>query len=77
MPQTAPAALARIFLVRGFNPRISATENIMVMSLISTQGATFPEAIVETITLGRPYGKARITLVLRVVPCVPPSEMIP
>ena len=49
----------------------------MVMSLISTQGATFPEAIVDTITLGRPYGRARITFVLKVVPCVPPNEMMP
>ena len=29
-------------------------ENIMVISLMSTQGATFPEAIVDTMTFGRP-----------------------
>ena len=33
---------------------MSVTENIMVMSLMSTQGATLPEAMVETITLGKP-----------------------
>ena len=54
MPQTAPAALARIFRVTGFRPMMSVTENIMVMSLMSTQGATLPEAMVETITLGKP-----------------------
>jgi hypothetical protein len=54
MPQTAPAAFARIFRVTGFRPMMSATENIIVMSRMSTQGATFPEAIVETITLGNP-----------------------
>ena len=40
--------------MNGFRPRMSVTEYIMVMSLMSTQGATLPEAIVETITLGKP-----------------------
>ena len=35
------------------------------------------DAMVETITLGNPYtAKKRMTAVLRVVPCVPPSDMI-
>ena len=36
----------------------------MVMSLVSTHGATLPEAIVDTMTFGKPYGSARITAVL-------------
>ena len=35
-PCTAPAALARILRVKGFRPRMSPTENIIVMSLMST-----------------------------------------
>ena len=77
IPQTAPTAFARIFFVNGFSPRMSVTENIMVMSLMSTHGPTFPDAIVDTMTLGNPYGSARITSVLRVVPCVPPIATMP
>ena len=36
MPWAAPAALARIFRVKAFSPRMSPTENIMVTSLMST-----------------------------------------
>ena len=52
----------------GLSPRMSVTGNIMVISLMSTNGATFPEAIVETMILGKPYGSDLITAVLSVVP---------
>src|SRR5262249_2339209 len=44
--------------MKRFNPMMSVTEYIMVMSRVSTQGATLPEAMVETITFGKPYGSA-------------------
>ena len=33
---------------------MSVTEYIMVMSLVSTHGATLPEAMVETMIFGKP-----------------------
>ena len=77
MPHIDAAAIASIFRITGLRPRMSVTENIIVMSFMPTQCATFPEAIVDTITLGKPYGKARMTLVASVVPCVPPIDIIP
>ena len=59
--------------MNGFSPMMSVTEYIMVMSRVPTQGATFPDAIVETMIFGKPYGSARITAVDSVVPWVPPS----
>src|SRR3989442_11293902 len=55
MPQAAPAALARMRRMNGFSPMMSVTEYIIVMSLVPTQGATFPEAIAETMILGNPF----------------------
>ena len=37
-----------------FSPRMSLTENIIVMSLIPTKGDVSPDATVETITFGNP-----------------------
>ena len=54
MPSAAPAALASIFRMKGLSPRMSATENIMVMSLMPTNGDVSPDATVETITFGKP-----------------------
>ena len=68
MPQAAPAALASTLRMNGFSPIISVTEYIIMMSLVPTQGATFPDAIVETMIFGKPYGSARITVVDSVVP---------
>jgi hypothetical protein len=73
MPQAAPAALASMRRMNGLRPIMSVTENIIVMSLTPTHGPTFPDAIVETMILGNPYGSSRMTAVARVVPCVPPS----
>src|SRR3954469_25666517 len=64
MPHTAAAAFARIARENEFKPRISVTEGNITMSLMPTHGATLPEAIVETITFGNPYGSERITAVL-------------
>ena len=36
-----------------------------------------PEATVDTITFGSPYGSARITIVPVAVPCRPPRPMTP
>ena len=54
MPQAAPAALARMRRMNGFSPMMSVTEYIMVMSLVPTQGATLPDAMVETMIFGKP-----------------------
>jgi hypothetical protein len=54
MPHAAPAALARIFRVSGFRPRMSLTENIIVMSLMSTKAEVSPDATVETMIFGKP-----------------------
>jgi len=54
IPYAAPAALARIRAVNGFRPIRSLTENIMVMSLIPTNGDVSPEATVETMIFGNP-----------------------
>jgi hypothetical protein len=58
MPQAAPAALASTLRMNGFSPMISVTEYIIIiiMWLVPTQGATFPDAIVETMIFGKPYG---------------------
>ena len=40
--------------MNGFSPMMSVTEYIMVMSLVPTHGATFPDAMVETMIFGNP-----------------------
>jgi hypothetical protein len=54
MPCAAPAALASTVRRNALRPMMSATLNIMVMSMTSTYAAVFPEATVETMTFGRP-----------------------
>ena len=54
MPQAAPTAFARTCRMNGFMPRMSETENIIVMSLMPTKGAVSPDAVVETMILGKP-----------------------
>ena len=49
--------------MNGLRPMMSVTENIMVMSLVPTHGPTLPDAMVETMILGNPYGSSRITAV--------------
>ena len=56
---------------------MSPTENIIVMSEMPTYDEVSPEATVETITFGTPYGRARITAVHAAVPCSPPSPITP
>lgn len=60
-----------------FSPRMSDTANIMVMSLMPTNGPTSPEAAVESMTLGKPYGRAWRTGAHVDVPWVPPSVTTP
>ncbi len=43
---------------------MSVTEYIMAMSLTPTKGPTSPDASVETISLGRPIGRARMPAVI-------------
>ncbi|MNC28541.1 hypothetical protein D3C75_767510 [compost metagenome] len=73
----AKAALVKIFVEIEFSPATSTTDGIMTISLVPTYGAVFPEATVETITLGTPIGNARIPGVTSEVPPVPPKEIIP
>ena len=40
--------------MKAFRPRMSPTENIIVMSEMPTYGEVSPDATVETITFGRP-----------------------
>jgi hypothetical protein len=77
MAQTAAAAFARIRRESRFNPAMSTTEYIIVMSLIPTYGRVSPEASVETMTFGKPTGNARMADVPMVVPAEPPIEMTP
>ena len=53
------------------------TEYIIAMSAGPTYGATLPDATVETITFGRPTGRARIPGVMIAVPPDPPMPMMP
>ena len=54
MPCAAPAALASTLRMKAFRPRMSPTENIIVMSEMPTYGEVSPDATVETITFGKP-----------------------
>src|SRR5882724_10679361 len=77
IPAIAPAALARIGIETEFRPAISTTEYIIVISLVPKYWRVSPAATVDTMTLGKPIGSARMTAVTRVVPPVPPSPRIP
>ena len=77
MPATASTALRKMVLEILFSPATSTMEGIMIISLVPTYWETFPEAIVETITLGTPIGSARMAGVTSEVPPDPPQEMIP
>ena len=54
---------------------MSLTENIIVMSLMSTYADVSPDATVETMSFGNPYGRDCMICVQFDVPCVPPSPM--
>ena len=60
-----------------FSPATSTMDGIMMMSLVPTYWATFPDAIVETMTFGTPIGSARIAGVTSDVPPEPPNERTP
>ena len=77
MPARARAPLRNTLRVIRFNPEISATECIMMMSRVPTYGRVMPEAMVEIITFGRPNGNARITAVPSDVPMDPPTPITP
>ena len=76
IPKTAPAASARILRVTRFKER-SPMEEIMTISLAPTNCLTWPEAMMETITLGNPMGRDRMTPQARVVPFAPPRAKTP
>ncbi len=46
--------MARIVRARGLRPKMSLTENIMVMSLMPTKEDVSPEAMVDRSSLGNP-----------------------
>ena len=77
MPTTAQAALWRMRTEIRLRPAMSTTEYIIVMSLVSTNGETSPEARVDTMTLGTPTGSARIAVVPIVVLADPPAASTP
>src|ERR1700728_2878600 len=77
MPQIAPAALLRILRETRFKPAMSTTEGIMQISFMPTYGLVSPEASVETINFGKPYGSARMAAVAMTVPAEPPKEATP
>ncbi len=72
MPQMAPAAFAKTRRDTRLRPDTSTTEYIIVMSLTSTYGATLPDAIVDTISFGRPTGSACMAVAPIEVPPEPP-----
>ena len=59
------------------SPAMSHTGLTMMMSFAPTNGRVKPDAIVDTITFGRPYGNACITTLPSVVPIDPPTPMMP
>ena len=75
MPCAAPAAFASSRRVNVFTPSRSATENIIVTSFTSTYDDTSPDATVDTMTFGNPYGSVRSTCEHSAVPCNPPSPI--
>ena len=77
MPHIAPTALPKTWRESRFRPATSTTEYIIVMSLTPTYGATSPEAMVETITLGNPTGNSRMAVVATEVPPEPPNASTP
>ena len=58
-------------------PATSTTDAIIAMSTAPTYGATSPDAMVETISFGRPIGSARIAAVAIVVLPEPPAASTP
>ena len=77
MPAMARTAFWNMVFDILFNPATSTIDGIIIISLVPTYCATFPEAMVDTITLGTPIGSARIAGVTNDVPPEPPKEMIP
>ena len=77
IPASACAALPSTRSLMRLMPCTSVTACIMQMSLGPTYGRVSPLAMVETITLGTPTGKARMAAVASVVPPEPPAEISP
>lgn len=78
MPKMAPAAFPSTSRRSRLVPAMSTTEYIRVISHSPTTGPVFPDAIVLTISLGRPIGAAvLITAEIRLVPPLPPVPMMP
>ena len=78
MPEIAPAALARIGREIRLSPAMSTMLGIIVTSFMPIYtGALSLAASVETISLGKPTGKARMAAVLIAVPPPPPRERMP
>ena len=59
------------------SPATSTMLGIITMSFTPTYCAVLPLASVETISLGKPSGSARMPAVAMAVPPPPPSEMTP
>jgi hypothetical protein len=78
MAEMADAALERIRLRMELIPAMSTTEYIMVMSVSSIYDLILPEAIVETMSLGKPIAQTlRIMVQAREEPELPAAETIP
>ena len=77
MAATAAAAWTITCRLIRFKPLMSTMDGIMVMSFEPTNGVTSPPAMVESITLGTPMGRARMAAVAIVVPALPPMPLTP
>ena len=77
MPQIAPAARARIVREMRLSPATSTMLGNITMSFTPTYCAVLPLASVETMSLGKPSGSARMPAVAMAVPPPPPSEITP
>lgn len=73
----ANTAFVKIFVEIELRPATSTTEGIIIISLVPTYGAVFPDATVDTIILGTPIGNALMAGVTSEVPPVPPKDIIP
>lgn len=77
-PRSMAAALANTAPVMRLGPpKKSATENMIAMSLACRYGRRFPEATVDTTTLGTDRGRLRRAMHAAAVPWFPPIPTAP
>ena len=77
MPQMAPAARVKMGREMRLMPEMSTILGKRTMSLDPMYWDVLPLARVETMTFGKPSGRACMAVAAMDVPPPPPSEMTP